>query len=184
MTKTSSFLEPARSSSAQSLNYGGTFSGYDAGDTLILTDLTYNPTESAVWTQNGSSGTLTINNGSHTEALKLAGTYSQDSFALTSDASGGTEVVWSPAQGSVSGLDYAGNAVNGYAVTADLTDPNASNITYTWLENGSVVGTSKSYTPQSRDVGNPLEVVIGFTDNNTAEQVTAVAGTVAAPRCR
>ncbi len=85
----------------------------------------------------------------------------------------------SPATGSVSGLDNAGNAVEGNAVTASLTGETATS--YQWLENGQVVqtGSSDSYTPTaSSEIGKALDVVIGFTANGTAEQVTELAGTV------
>ena len=54
-------------------------------------------------------------------------------------------------------------------------------LTYTWLDNGSVVGSGTTYTPQSTDAGNSLDVVIGFINGNTTEQITELAGKVAAP---
>jgi VCBS repeat-containing protein len=164
-----------------SQHYGGAIGGFAAGDTIDLTDLTYSSSETDVW--NGATDTLTIHSGTLSASLIFLGAFGQNSFALTSDANGGTEVVSSPAQASLSGLDSADNAVNGSAVTASLTDANASGVTYTWLENGQVVqsGSSQSFTPGPADIGKVLDVVIGFTDGGHSEQVTALAGTVAAP---
>ena len=169
---------------ANSQHYGGAISGFAAGDTIDLTDLTYSSSETDVW--NSATDTLTIHSGTLSASLIFSGAsgqFGQNSFALTSDANGGTEVVSSPAQASLSGLDSADNAVNGSAVMASLTDTNASGITYTWLENGQIVqsGSSQSFTPGAVDVGKALDVVIGFTDGGHSEQVTALAGTVAAP---
>ena len=131
-----------------------------------------------------SNNTLTVSNGTQTEVIHLSGTYTQSDFALASDGSTanagnpGTDIVWSPATGSVSDLDSADNAVEGNPVTANLNGETGDH--YTWLDNGSVVGSGASYTPQSTDVGNALDVVIGFTNGSTAEQITELAGTVVA----
>ena len=158
-------------------HYGGTITGFGAGDTIDLTDLGYSSNETAVW--NNANKTLTISNGTSTETLAFAGSYDQNSFALTADANGKTAVVASPAQASVSGLNGAGNAVEGDALTATLTDAQASGITYQWLDDGVAISgaTGSSYTPTVNDEGKTLDVVIGFTDG-IAEHLTALAGTV------
>ncbi len=159
-------------------------SGFGSGDTIDLTDIGYSATETDVW--NSTNDTLTINNGTSTATLTFAGgPYTQSDFALTNDGSGpnaGTDIVWSPAQASLSPLDSAGNAVDGYAVTASLTGETATS--YTWLENGQIVQSSSnaSFIPgQTSDAGDTLNVVIGFTDNGIPEQITELAGTVVAP---
>jgi fibronectin-binding autotransporter adhesin len=164
-----------------SQHYGGTISGFGAGTTIDLADLKYSSTETDTW--NSATNTLTISNGTQTASLKLAGAFDQNDFALASDADGNTELVSSPAQASVTGLDAAHNAVVGSAVTATLVDPNATGITYQWLDDGVVIkgATGSSYTPTAADLGQVLDVVVGFTDGNMAEHVTALAGTVHAP---
>ena len=85
----------------QSLSYGGTVSGFAAGDVLDLADLAYSSSEYLVWTQvttgADAAGTIQIYSGSGVleETLNLDGTYSQSDFLLASDAnpSPGTEVV-------------------------------------------------------------------------------------------
>ncbi len=160
--------------------FGGTLTGFASGDTIDLKDIGYASGETNVW--NGGNDTLTITNGTHTATLTFASSYTQNDFALTSDGGSGTpgtDVVWSPAQASLAGLDSAGNAVDGEAVTASLTDLNATGITYTWLDNGQVISgqTGHSFMPTG-DQGDTLDVVISFTDNGTAEQMTALAGVV------
>jgi fibronectin-binding autotransporter adhesin len=162
-----------------SQHYGGTVIGFGAGDTIDLTDLTYSSSETDIW--NSTTHTLTISDGTHSSHIIFSGSYDQNSFALTSDGHGGTDVVMSPAQGSVTGLDSASNAVEGFAAGATLTSATA--VSYQWLAGGVAIpgATDASYAPLAGDLGKVLDVVLGFTDHGTAEQVTALAGTVAAP---
>jgi fibronectin-binding autotransporter adhesin len=164
-----------------SQHYGGTISGFVAGDKIDLTDLTYSSSETDVW--NSTTHTLTINDGTHSSNIIFSGTYDQNSFALTNDGNGHTELVMSPAQASVGDLDSASNAVEGFAAGATLTDANASAASYQWLAGGVAIpgATASSYAPLPGDLGKVLDVVVGFTDHGTAEQVTALAGTVVAP---
>jgi hypothetical protein len=163
-----------------SQHYAGTVSGFVAGDKIDLTDLAYSSNETDVW--NSLTHTLTITDGTQSSSVIFRGSYDQNSFALTSDANGDTEVVLSPAQASLSGLDHAGNAVEGFALGATLTDLNASGITYQWLDNGTAIAeaTGSNYLTTAADLGKTLDVVVGFTDGN-AEHITALAGTVVAP---
>jgi FecR protein len=69
--------------------YGGTISGFGAGDTLILEDLAFSQCEYAVWCNN----ILTIYDGETVETIKLVGNYSKNSFAIVDDG-GKTEVVF------------------------------------------------------------------------------------------
>ncbi|WP_210253766.1 cadherin-like domain-containing protein [Bradyrhizobium sp. S69] len=159
-----------------SQHYGGTVSGFVTGDKIDLTDLAYSSSETDVW--NSLTHTLTITEGTQSSNIIFSGSYDQNSFALTNDGNGDTEVVLSPAQASVSGLDHAGNAVEGFALDATLTDLNASGVTYQWLDNGTEIATGSIYTPTA--AGQTLDVVVGFTDGS-AEHVTALAGAVVAP---
>lgn len=149
--------------------YGGTITDFDANDKIDLTDLAYSTSETDVW--NSATNTLTITSGSQTELLKLAGTFDQNSFALTSDASGHTEVISNSGglgqpQASVNGLDSAGDAVAGDNVVANFSSANGNPglVTYTWLEDGQVVqnGTSDVFTPGAADVGKVIDVVVGL----------------------
>ena len=92
-------------------------SGFAAGDTIDLTDLTYASTEHAVWTQvpDSGAGTLAIYNGTTLEeTLHLTGIYNQSDFVLSGDApggaSGGTEVVYAGPQT----LTVTVDALSGY----------------------------------------------------------------------
>ena len=71
-------------------SYTGVVSGFGPGDAIVLTDLAYSSTETDSW--NGT-GSLTINNGTTTAAISVAGNYSQGNFALTADPSGGTAII-------------------------------------------------------------------------------------------
>ncbi len=163
--------------------YSGTISGFGAGDTIDLTALTYSCTETDVW--NSDTHILTISNGTQTEQLSLAGSYTQDDFALAKDSGGGTEVVWSPTQVALSGIDNNGNAEEGRLVTATPSADNLGDVTYTWLVDGQDVqdGSSNAYTPAAGDVGKTLDVLVSFADpvTNSVEHVTALGGTVDPP---
>ena len=165
---------------SQANGYTGTVSGFSAGDAIDLTDLTYSPTETDIW--NSADGTLTIDNGAQTETLSLAGTYTQDNFVLTHDSGTGTEIVFSPTQVTLEGLNNDGNAVDGQPITVNLTDVELNGVTYTWLVGGQVVEgvTGNSYTPTGADDGKTLDVLVNFIDPLTqvVEHDTALAGAV------
>jgi hypothetical protein len=71
----------------------GIVSGFGLGDAIDLKDLAYGSNETLTWSQN--TGTLTINGGTFTDTVHLAGTYTQGDFALT-NSSGNAEVVFAP----------------------------------------------------------------------------------------
>ena len=171
-----------------SLHYGGTISGFGSGTVIDLADFAYLPGETDIW--DSATGTLTLNNGLQSEVLYFSGTYNQYDFALASFGSGPharTELIWSPVQESVSGLDGSGHAVEGSALTASLV-PNVDgqtldNITYEWVVSGHIVqsGSSDTFTPTGGEEGRTVDVVASYTIDGVAEQTTAVAGTVVAP---
>jgi hypothetical protein len=80
----------------------------------------------------------------------------------------------------------SGSAVEGKAITASVTDPDApaSGITYVWTVNGTTVhqgldAGGATYTPSEADEGQPLSVSVSFTDtHNNHETGTTSAGTV------
>ncbi len=164
-------------------SYTGTVSGFGQGAVIDVTDLSYSTLGIDFW--NGAAGALIISNATGTATVSLAGSHAQDSFALTSDGGQGpgTELIFSPTEVTLSGLDEGGNAVEATPVTATLGDNNLQNVTYTWLADGAVVqsGISNSYTPVETVEGQALDVLVSFTDPNNAsatDTVTALAGVV------
>ena len=69
-------------------SFGAQVSGFAAGDALDLTAI-HSGTGTGF---NFSSGTLTVSDGTHVASLDLAGSYSNASFVLGTDESGGTLV--------------------------------------------------------------------------------------------
>ena len=68
-------------------------SGMNAiGQKLDLGGFVYSSTETAVWSQTGTSGTLTITDGARKAVLDLIGTYVSSDFHLATDSAGGTFV--------------------------------------------------------------------------------------------
>ena len=170
----------------QEASYAGTIAGFGAGGTIDLTYLQYPSID--IW--NAANNTLMvgdgINDGINTATLSFSGSYSQSSFALTTDAQGATEVVSSPTTVAMAGLDGNGNAVAGQAVTVSLGATDLGAVTYTWLVGVGLLtvpgATGDSFTPTSADEGKMLDVLVSFTDPVTGaiESVTGVAGTLAA----
>ncbi|MFZ0422007.1 MAG: hypothetical protein WAL80_03930 [Xanthobacteraceae bacterium] len=175
---------------------------FAAGAVIDLTDIAFSSTTAAIW--NAGSGQLTIDGQTfaggqltpQTDTISFAnsGAYNQNSFALTVDSGAaspsgepGTEIIFSPAQVTVSGQDTGdGNAVEGQALTATLTSYSGvalSNVNYTWLDGGTVeqTGANDTYTPQS-DLGNAIDVIVSFNDPVTGaiDQITAAVGAVEA----
>ena len=84
-------------------SYAGTVNGFSVGDTMDLAGLAYNtgtPADNTLtWTQ--ATNTLAVSNGSQTEDITLAGTYTTSDFALEASGSGTDVVFNSP--------DYSGS---------------------------------------------------------------------------
>jgi len=166
-----------------SQSYAGTISGFGDGDTIILDDL--RPAAAPVtdiWTPNNSGGgSLAVEGAGHTDTIQFAGSLSQNSFAISNDGTGSI-VLSAPAQISLTGLDQNGNAVAGQAVTANVTSAGdtLSGFSYQWLAHGTTISGANQATYTPTAVGEILTVVVAFFDSAfpTAEQMTAVAGTV------
>jgi probable HAF family extracellular repeat protein len=79
--------------------FTGTIFGLTPKDAVDLVDLTY-VRKGMTATYNSSAGTLTISNGGQSVALKLAGNFTNATWVLSKDASGGTMVVDPPAGAS------------------------------------------------------------------------------------
>ncbi len=90
---------------AQSQAYGGTIAGFSKTSTTVLDldDIAYTKgttTASFVENASGTSGVLTVTDGTHTAKFKLNGDYSTSTFITSSDGHGGTKVVDPPGSAS------------------------------------------------------------------------------------
>jgi autotransporter passenger strand-loop-strand repeat protein len=63
-----------------------------SGQKIDLRGFAFGAGETRTWTQNGTSGTLTVHDGGQTAALVLLGTYHTGDFELSTDGHGGTFV--------------------------------------------------------------------------------------------
>ena len=116
-------------------SYIGTVNSFSAGDIIDLAALAYNTANTAdntlTWTQNGTTGTLAISNGTQTEDITLAGTYTSSDFMLTPDSSGanaGTDAVFNSTDywGS---LDFPSQLVLGaHLQGGDVEDDTLANV--------------------------------------------------------
>jgi T5SS/PEP-CTERM-associated repeat protein len=76
---------------------GALITGFSPGDTIDLTTIPATGL-TATWSQTGASGSLSLMQGGTVLAsLSLAGTYTQSDFSLTTDGSGGTDLLTSAA---------------------------------------------------------------------------------------
>jgi len=165
-------------------SFTGTVSGLD-DNTLDLGDITSGKNTTITYSGDSTGGMLTIVNnadGSDIAHIKLTGNYLGSSFVATSDGHGGTSVTEVP--GAIAGLDAHGNAIEGVAVTALITDGGQSVTTaaYQWLLDGQPIAnaTNAVYVPTESDEGHALTVNISFTDAlGQVESSSASAGKVA-----
>ena len=100
------------------VNFNGQISGVAGSDTLDLGDVSYGPNTIATFLGNTTGGTLTVTDGTHTANIKLVGNFLSSTWTLSSDGTGGTNVVdpissntWQPmaigAGGYLTGMDIA-----------------------------------------------------------------------------
>ena len=90
--------------SGSSLSFAGTVKGFGGSDRLDIVSFTTG-TASVKWTQNGSSGTLTVTDGSDAAKITLFGQYVQAGFKPTT-GTGGTVITYTtpgPANRSIGG---------------------------------------------------------------------------------
>ena len=74
-----------------STTFGGQISGFGGSDQIDLRDIAFNSgTTTLGYADNGTSGTLSVTDGTHTANLALLGTYTAASFAISVDGHGGT----------------------------------------------------------------------------------------------
>jgi hypothetical protein len=80
-----------------SVHFGGLVAGFAQPDLMDLVDIAFHSgTTSATWAQSGTSGTLTVTDGSHTAHLTLLGQYVASQFNIGNDGQGGTVVTDPP----------------------------------------------------------------------------------------
>jgi uncharacterized repeat protein (TIGR03803 family) len=108
--------------------FTGTLFGLTPKDTVDLVDLTYVPGKMKA-TYDSSAGTLTVTNGSQNVALKLSGNFTNATWVLSKDASGGTTVVDPPVNTNNSpGLDHVVALFNQF-IAGGFLDHNGAPIT-------------------------------------------------------
>jgi hypothetical protein len=139
--------------------FHGTISGLD-DNTLDLRDIGFGSSPTVSYAGTATGGTLSIFvNQVDVADIKLSGDYRGVHWALASDGSSqtGTDVTEVPGAIS-SGLDASGNASEGSAVTAIVTDggKSVSNVTYEWqvetaggqwIDGSGTGGAIATYTP-------------------------------------
>ena len=159
------------------LDHSETFSGTVAGlddNTIDLADIVYGSNPTVSYAGNASGGILSVFvGGVDVSNINLTGDYLGVHWTLTGDGSSqhGTDVMEVP--GAVAGLDPNGNATQGVALTASITDggQTVSGATYdwqvshdggkTWVDANGTNGLS-SYTPVEADEGQLLRVALSF----------------------
>ncbi len=167
---------------------GGTVTGFTVSglddNTLDLRDIGYGNNLTVSYAGNTSGGTLSIFvSGVDVSDIKLTGDYTGVHWALANDGSSqhGTDVTEIP--GAITaGLDANGNAVEGNAVTASITDGGqaVTGATYQWQRDGTDIATGASYLPTESDEGHVLTVNVSYVDAlGNPETSSASAGTVA-----
>jgi autotransporter passenger strand-loop-strand repeat protein len=76
---------------------GGLVAGFAQPDLMDLVDIAFHSgTTSTTWAQSGTSGTLTVTDGSHTAHITLLGQYVAGQFHVGNDGQGGTVVTDPP----------------------------------------------------------------------------------------
>ena len=102
--------------------FAGQIDGLAGSDTLDLSDIQFGPNTTATYSGNDGGGTLTVTDGSQTANIQLVGNYLSSNWDLSSDGSGGTNVVdpispndWQPlalgAGGFIDGIDAVGSTM-------------------------------------------------------------------------
>jgi VCBS repeat-containing protein len=83
---------------AQSTGFTGTIAGFGAGDAIDLADLGFGGSTTLAYAanQDGSGGTLSVSDGTHSTSLALLGQYAATGFQGASDPGAGTLITYTP----------------------------------------------------------------------------------------
>ena len=176
-------------------SYTGAISGFGAGDTLDVTDLTFSVNDYALWTQtttaNGGSGTLAIYNsvGALQASLNLNGSYTQGEFALASDgaaANPGTDVNFNNTSfnyisflnGTINTNGNVMPVVGNAGSTLELTDGNPSEAASWFATNQVAIGSfTASFDYQATPQGGGLADGMAFILQDDSNGSHALGGT-------
>jgi autotransporter passenger strand-loop-strand repeat protein len=90
--------------------FAAKISGFVLGDTIDLISFGFASSETVSWSQNGTSGTLTVTDGAQIEHLTLIGSYVTSNFTLANDGFGGTAIHDPPVGGGAATTLFAQNA--------------------------------------------------------------------------
>jgi hypothetical protein len=175
------------------LDHSETFNGKVVGlddNTIDLVDIAYGSNPTVSYAGDASGGTLSVFvNGVDVSNIHLTGDYLGVHWTLSDDGSlqHGTDLMEVP--GAVAGLDPSGNAIQGVALTASITDggQTVSGASYdwqvshdggkTWVNANGTNGLS-SYTPVEADEGQLLRVALFFTDASGQPETSFVSAGV------
>ena len=89
-----------------SFDFSGSIAGITNDDKVDLGDIWFSTGTSAVYhaNQDGSGGTLTVSDGSHSATLHLLGAYDANGFKLADDGEGHAVVTYNPAEFTLTGI--------------------------------------------------------------------------------
>ena len=175
------------------LDHSGTFGGTVAGlddNTIDLADIAYGSNPTVSFAGNVSGGILSVLvGGVDVSNIHLTGDYLGVHWVLSDDGSSGHGTDVKEVPGAVAGLDPNGNATEGVALTASITDGGqpVSDATYdwqvshdggkTWVDANGINGLS-SYTPVEADEGQLLRVALSFVDGGGQPETSVVSAGV------
>jgi hypothetical protein len=84
-------------------------SGFAAGDTIDLSSMKFGATEKLKYVQSGTSGTLTITEGTQKTTITLFGQYVAAGFHMRADTGNGTAITYSSAGAETSSTIHGGH---------------------------------------------------------------------------
>jgi autotransporter passenger strand-loop-strand repeat protein len=130
----------------------GAISGFHLGDEIDLRGLAYVSSSSTLsWKQKTSganaSGTLTVEEGTHSTTLTLVGSYTSGNFSVTSDGHGGTLITDPPVSDGgivISGAGTSGGMADIAPGSASVISSSAISGGYEFHASGGAVGDTDS----------------------------------------
>jgi hypothetical protein len=97
---------------ANATNFTGTVAGLSGQDTIDLTNIAFASVQTPSFSGDMNGGTLTVTDGTHTDAIKLTGDYTQSGWTTSNDGHGGTNIVDPPLALVASAADAPGTGAN------------------------------------------------------------------------